>query len=202
VSLPGCPCTSLDLLLPHAQELSLQLVACPESNTAVWISAPCGTFSRAMEHRYSMPLRSQRYRFSCPEAMADENIALSLRRDNALADFMFTAVNCACDADRMWFVCGAESSLLWEHPGWSSLTFYDLTFAGCAYGSSLPNRFRVRSGTEALLHLHAVCSKDHKHSRWNWSDRHGVRTNADKASLAPPKAFLQKVEQILATGCK
>ena len=111
---------------------------------------------------------------------------------------MFLAINEASSAARRWFVCGAASSYVWDHPRWSSLKFKDLTFAGSAYGSGRPNMFRVRGGSDDLLHLRALCPKDHKHLPWNWSSPDAKRTDADKASLAPPKAFLKRVAESFA----
>ena len=198
-SLSSSPCIGLDLLLPWAQAFVEQLVSCEASETIVWFSAPCGSFSRARERNgAAIPLRSARFTLGRPEALEDSLTAKRLRHDNALALYMFKLINVCIERNIRWFVCSAASSYLWELREWRSLACHDFSFSGCAYGSGRPNVHRVRGSDDSLVHLAAKCPGCRAHKPWTWAGDFGSeKSKTAKAELAPPKEFWKAVANSL-----
>ena len=119
MSFNDSPCVDLDLSLPWAQNCVLDLIRCPKSAAIVFISPPCGTFSRARNRpkhqgvRDTQKLRSERYVRGVPEAFASEASAKKLRLDNGLADFALEVITECRNIGRLWFCSGPASSFLW-----------------------------------------------------------------------------------------
>jgi hypothetical protein len=132
-----------------------------------------------------------------PEAMADGTLAKRLRHDNALVSLVFKVIELCNERKLDWFACGAGSSYVWDLREWLNLKFYEFTFAGCAYGSGHPNLHKVRSNSNALVDLAAVCPGCKDHKPWRWASNPVLPpSGADKAELSVPKGFFAKVSEI------
>ena len=200
VGLPNRPCLDMDLLLDWTQEFVLQLIACRSTDTIVWCSVPCGTFSRAREKcSSSKRLRSLKHPLGLPAALVDDDFSVRMENDNNLARFMLKVIKLCNERQLRWYACGSGSSYVWDIHEWSQYAYTDVRFASCAYGGGRPNGLRVRGCDKTLCHLAAECPGNHSHKPWNWSgDKSSPKTAADRADLAPPKAFLAQAAACLA----
>ena len=204
------PNLQLDLTLPWAQSLVLDLIRCNRSSVIVWITPPSGTLSRARDRPLdqqwinagvpSAPqLRSDNYLLGLPSALSSTALAAKIVSANALVKFTFKVIE-ACNARSLpWFVANPKNSYLWSFCEWQSHVFHDVDFALCAFGGPRPNPQRVRCSTVWIRPLARVCPQNHSHVSWQPSFLKGAFDGfSGKFSSRMPEKFAVDAANLVA----
>ena len=175
----------------------------------MWMSPPCGTFSKARNRplpasllQAGVPpapqLRSNVDLWGLPSALNQPPLAAKVFEANILLEFACEVILTAAKSGRDWVMCNPRGSFVWDLPFWKSITFYEVVCDRCAYGGERPAPFVLRTSCVQLQTLERKCDGKHQHAPWQpIFDNGSFKAFTSRKNASLPKAFCSKAAEVL-----